>query len=98
MKRHSVELVYFSGCPHAETARSSIKEAFEAIGAEPDWVEWDVFADDTPPRYRALPSPTVLVSGHDGLGDAGDAAEISCRVEGAPTATQVLAVLREDLS
>ena len=96
MKRGSVELVYFEGCPNAEAARSSITGAFEEIGAEPEWVEWDVFADETPPRYRSYASPTVLVAGHDVLGGASGNEGVSCRAEGAPTAVQVLTALREE--
>ena len=39
MRKGSVELVYFTGCPNAQAARKSITGALEEIGAEPEWVE-----------------------------------------------------------
>ncbi len=62
MKRGSVELVYFDGCPNAQAARSSISGALEEIGAEPQWVEWDVLG-----RRYPTPVPRVRVSHCIGL-------------------------------
>ena len=100
MKSPSVELIYFTGCPNADAARSSIAGAFREIGADPQWTEWDVLSDETPTEYHSYPSPTVLVGGHDVI-EAGarvevsDETGISCRAEGAPNMAQVLAALEK---
>jgi hypothetical protein len=99
----SVELVFDVTCPNVDQARTAIQEALRAIGAPPEWTEWDHEADGTPEAYRALGSPTVLVNGRDvasGENPIPDAN--SCRVYvdacgclcGAPSAQQIVRAIR----
>lgn len=87
-----VELVYFDGCPNVSAARRGLEEALGRAGLPADWTEWDQEADDTPPAYRAYPSPTVLVGGTDVQG-AHRSGGMACRAGGAPTADQILTAL-----
>jgi hypothetical protein len=87
-----VELVYFEGCPHAETARVHLRRALEARGLPPSWQEWDSGAHQTPPAYRGYASPTVLVNDRPvGGGVAGPGT--GCAVGGAPSVALILTAL-----
>ncbi len=94
MRKHTIELVYFDGCPNAEKARESLQAVVGAGPGAGAWSEWNLSDEATPERYRRFGSPTVLVDGEDVTGpDAGSAA-MACRADGAPSA----AVIREALS
>ncbi|MDX1632863.1 MAG: hypothetical protein R3234_13415, partial [Thermoanaerobaculia bacterium] len=85
MSRSSVEIVYFSGCPHADQARRIVRRALEITGRPSNWSEWDQASNTVPTRYRGLPSPTVLVDGEDVAGPAPSTeGSFSCRAGGAP--------------
>ena len=97
----SVDFVYFSGCPNIEQARAHLKEAFAAIGAQPNWIEWDICDPTTPEEFRRFGSPTILVNGRDVAGDGPDASG-GCRLydgarglTGAPPFDLVLEALRK---
>jgi hypothetical protein len=88
-----IELVYFEGCPNAESARNSIREAVVASGADMEWKEWNLTAPETPESFRVFGSPTVLVDGVDVTGASGGADAMSCRVDGAPPAALIASKL-----
>ncbi|MGE0161291.1 MAG: hypothetical protein AB7T31_17985 [Gemmatimonadales bacterium] len=90
MRARTIELIYFEGCPHAGRARLNLRAAVGEVA----WTEWDLSADDTPPRYRAYGSPTVLVDGIDVTGVGPGTAGAACRADGAPS----LASIREALA
>lgn len=94
MGEHTIELVYFDGCPNAEKARANLEEVVSGGGSETPWREWDLMDEDTPDRFRRFGSPTVLVDGEDVTGADGGNAAMACRADGAPSA----AVIREALS
>ena len=64
----SVDFIYFSGCPHIEQTRAHLRQAFDAVGAEPRWLEWDASDPATPDEFRQHGSPTVLINGRDVAG------------------------------
>ncbi len=91
----SVELLYFPECPHVEAARGALRSAFQALGVPASWTEIDVTGVDAPARVRGFGSPTILVNGHDVMGE-GPAEGASCRVyagTAAPGAPPVEAIV-----
>ena len=91
----AVELVFFSGCPHVDSARRSLERALRQAGASPEWIEWDTLRDDTPAAYRNFPSPTVLVAGRDVMGPT-EQTGMACRAHGAPHPKHILAAIARD--
>lgn len=95
-----VELLYFPGCPHIEAARGQLRRAFDALGLEPQWREFDVTAPAALPEHRDRGSPTILVDGRDVAGTDERAAGAACRlyldtdVPGAPALRLVTEALR----
>ncbi len=80
-----VELVYFSGCPNVEDARTSLRSAFAELGRDPMWQEWNVDEDEAPDRVRGFASPAVLVGGTHVLGEQPLASHAAaCNASGAP--------------
>lgn len=90
MKKATIELVYFEGCPNAERARENLASFLEPGS----WVEWNLSDEDTPERFRRFGSPTVLVDGRDVTGEGGGNAAMACRADGAPA----VAVIRRALA
>jgi hypothetical protein len=104
--RVQLELVYDPDCPNVGRARVAIRAALIAAGLREEWVEWRRDATDTPERFRALGSPSVLVNGKDVGSDetvAATADANSCRVyvdeggrlRGAPSAELITEAIRE---
>lgn len=88
----NVALVYFEGCPHAETARVHLRRALEAKGLPSVWQEWDSGARQTPKAYRGYASPTVLVDDRP-VGGVLAGAGLGCAVGGAPSVAQIMTAL-----
>ena len=88
-----VELVYFEGCPHADEARSRLREAMEAVGLAPSWDEWDTGQEPTPDSHRRFGSPTILVDGRD-VGGGAEGSGMGCVVGGAPAVALIVTALR----
>lgn len=92
-QRMRIDLVYFEGCPHAETARERLREALASLDSTTSWSEWDTEQAATPAHLRGYSSPTILVNGVDverKLPTVG----AGCAVGGGPT----LKVLRRALA
>ena len=97
MSQSSVEIVYFSGCPHADEARRNVRKALEMEDRDAAWSEWDQASSTVPSRYRGLPSPTVLIDGKDVAGPTPSTeGDFSCRAGGAPDVDAVVAALRNE--
>lgn len=94
MGNHTIELVYFDGCPNAEKARANLRTATGASAGEEAWSEWNLSDEGTPERYRRFGSPTILVDGEDVTGADGGNVAMACRADGAPS----VPALREALS
>lgn len=65
MSAPRIDLVYFRGCPHVDTAREAIRTALRGMPAVSGWREWDRDDPATPETLRVHGSPTVLVDGCD---------------------------------
>ena len=61
----TVELVYFTGCPHAAAARANVEAAMRRVGQAPQWQEWNLEDPSVPTRVAGYPSPSVLVGGRE---------------------------------
>jgi hypothetical protein len=96
-----VEMVFDPACPNLGRARTAIRTALAAVGAPVVWREWPRGDPATPPRLRALGSPSVLVNGRDvgcNTGSPANADANSCRIYidergcicGAPTPELIL--------
>lgn len=94
MGEHTIELVYFDGCPNAKQARANLRAATGHEGEAGAWREWNLSDEATPERFRRYGSPTVLVDGEDVTGSDGGNAAMACRADGAPD----VAAIREALS
>lgn len=90
---HQIELVHFTGCPHAAQARENLRLALRTSGARDPWSEWDLAAPEAPERVRGYGSPTILVNGADVSGGGPEGGELSCRVSGAPSVEAILNAL-----
>ena len=88
----AVELIYFTGCPNVESARTNLRTALSAKGLTPEWREWDQKEANAPARVKQYGSPTVLVDDEDVTG-AESVAAMACRSSGAPSADQILRAL-----
>lgn len=89
---HRVELVYFQGCPHVDSARSTLRAALILRGLKAEWQEWDSGAPETPESYQDHGSPTILIDGEDVTGGgAGEGPR--CIATGAPSLDQILVAL-----
>src|SRR5260370_4049455 len=75
-----ITLVYDADCPNLPAARLALREALEHEGREPQWVEYDRAAADTPAPLLRYGSPAILVDGVDVTGESGPAGAASCRV------------------
>ena len=91
-----MELVYFEGCPHADTARSRLRKAMTAAGLEPQWDEWDTGRETTPSTYRRFGSPTILLDGRDISGGA-EGSGLGCVIAGAPPVATIVGALQNAL-
>lgn len=91
-----VELVYFTGCPHADEARRRLRRALEASGLVPEWDEWDTGQSGTPEQFRGFGSPTVLVNGRD-VGGGAPGSGMSCVISGAPSVQAIADALQGGL-
>lgn len=97
-----VELIYTPGCPHVESARNAVLQAFVEAGLEPAWTEWNRRSAASPPYARQYGSPTILVEGRDVTGAAPAEGAECCRVyrhgpgilRGVPPVAEVAAALR----
>ena len=89
-----VELVYFSGCPNVDDARSNLRSAFTQLGRSPEWREWNLDDTDTPDRVRGFASPAILVSGRHLYGDQPmEVGAQACVALGAPPAAAIMAAI-----
>jgi hypothetical protein len=92
MSAPPIELVYFTGCPHVDAARESLRAALNAAGLPARWVEWDQTREATPERVHAYGSPTVLIGGVDVTGAAPTHGR-SCRADGIPAVAVIVDAL-----
>lgn len=93
MRNHTVDLVYFAGCPNVERARQNIRAAVGAAQGADAWNEWNLSDDATPDRFRRFGSPTVLVDGEDVTASGEGNAAVACRADGAPRAAVICEAL-----
>jgi hypothetical protein len=82
MRRPSVEILYFEGCPNYEPARALVERLAAQLRIDPDIRLVEVADPDTAVELRFLGSPTVRVDGADvepGAEERRDFA-LSCRI------------------
>ena len=88
-----IELVYFTGCPHVEQARTALRAALKAAGLPAEWREWDQARPETPEHVLGYGSPTVLIGGVDVTGKSPANSGRACRADGIPPAATIAAAL-----
>ena len=91
-----VELLYFDGCPHWETADARLRQVAGEVGALVR--RRRVQEGDDPTGFGG--SPTILIGGHDPFPRSGPVDGLSCRLystpegpAGSPTVDQLRAAL-----
>lgn len=77
----TIELLYTSGCPHVDAARTLLRRCLAELGQSQAILE----------RDGDFPSPSIVVSGADVMGRR-DLAGAMCRLD-LPTRERVLAAL-----
>ena len=80
-----IELVYFAGCPHVESARTCLRAALAEAGLPAQWTEWDQLDPATPSRVQGFGSPTILIGGFDVTGQGRIGRGKACRADGVPS-------------
>jgi hypothetical protein len=65
MRHPLVEILYFDGCPHYESARTLVERVSRELGIEPELRLIDVPSDQAAQRLHFIGSPTVRVDGDD---------------------------------
>jgi len=78
----TVEVLYFTGCPHAAAAVALVRSCVARLGLAIDVVE----------RDGAHPSPSVRIDGRDVMGEPPTAGP-TCRLD-VPSEDRILAALR----
>ena len=79
--RPTIQLLYFTGCPHAEAARALLKSCLGRLG-----LAWPVEE-----KNGDYPSPTILIEGVDVMGKPPTAHRM-CRLD-VPTEARLMTVL-----
>ena len=78
----TIEVLYFTGCPHADAARTLVRRCVAALGIQASIIE----------RDGDYPSPSVRIDGKDVMGEPA-VSERSCRLD-RPSESKVMAGLR----
>ncbi len=60
-----LEILYFQGCPHYESAQTLVEHVSDELGLSPEIRLVNVSDVDAAERLRFLGSPTIRVDGHD---------------------------------
>jgi len=102
MTKLKVELVYEKTCPNIKASRTQILQAFNKLGLDPTWTEWEVTEDDTPDYIHGYGSPTILVNGKDVADEQADRDDMCCRVyansdadnNGVPTIDDIMMAIK----
>ena len=96
-----VELLYFDGCPHWQTAHARLQQVAAEIGATVRHRK--LTANDLDQVAGFAGSPTILVDGHDPFPATAATSGLSCRLfgtpegaAGSPTVHQLRAALRDN--
>ena len=82
MRRPSVQIFFFEGCPNHEQAQELVEQVAHELGLQPEIALVEVPDSETAERLRFLGSPTIRVDGRDvepGADERQDFA-LSCRV------------------
>jgi hypothetical protein len=98
-RNYRVEVVYFEGCPHWQTALDHVTEALRQVDAGGE-VQLQLVANEEEAKARHMAgSPTVLIDGVDPFPGGGPA--WGCRIypgedgaSGAPSVSALVEVLR----
>lgn len=82
-----IQLLHFEGCPNVDAARAALRRALAAEQIEAAVEEIDVEASDAPEWARGWGSPTILIDGHDVMGQTRSSGSSCCRLytDGAPS-------------
>lgn len=88
-----IELVYFGGCPHVESARAALREALSRSGLPQRWEEWNQDDASAPSYIHQYASPTILVGGRDVTGQSPVSNAKACRADGVASAEVIRAAL-----
>lgn len=96
-----VELLYFDGCPNAEVAERSLRQALVEEGIEAQITPVSVEDDQESQKMRFPGSPTIRIDGEDAFPvDQRESWPLTCRpyatpegLRGAPTVVMLRSVL-----
>jgi hypothetical protein len=82
VKRPTVEVLYFEGCPHHEEAVRLVERVAADLGVELEVLSVEVPDAEAAQRERFLGSPSIRVNSRDVDPDAGERTDYahSCRV------------------
>lgn len=75
----NIEFLYENTCPNIADARDHLRQALERAGLPRRWQEWERNDPAAPTHARHYGSPTILIDGHDIVGEAPNE-EPACRI------------------
>ena len=87
-----VALVFFTGCPHVQSARELLRSALKATDLPIAWTEWDTLQIAAPTELCGFGSPAVFVDGLNVMGGK-PGIGMACTVAGAPSLEILVAAL-----
>ncbi|GAC1596023.1 MAG: hypothetical protein NVS3B21_19550 [Acidimicrobiales bacterium] len=97
-----LRLMYFDGCPNWTLARDRLREALQAVGADPSEIRLQAVetAEDAE-RLQFRGSPSILIDGADPFAAPHSPVGLACRIfqtdagpQGAPSVGQLVAALQ----
>lgn len=88
-----IELVFFTGCPHVDAARTALRDALATSGLPLHWTEWNQSDPAAPSRVHGYGSPTVLIAGRDVTGSGREARAYACRADGVASSDTIVTAL-----
>ena len=82
-----IQLLHFEGCPNVDAARAALRQALAAEKLDATVEEIDVEGADAPEWAHGWGSPTILIDGHDVMGQTRSSEASCCRLyaDGAPS-------------
>ena len=81
MRKPTVELLWWEGCPSTDEALAMVRQEMAEVGLDPDQLEArEVSTDADVDREGFVGSPTIRVDGRDVQPAGGDPVGLSCRV------------------
>lgn len=95
MAEPAIQLLVFDGCPLADAARESLREALNELGIT-HFEKINILEPNTAEELRGWGSPTILIDGRD-VGGAAKGDSVGCRVYDTPNRVPLPETIMESI-